>query len=169
MGAFASSKLRVVTGMRETALIRTRLSTFFNAFAGLSGPRDGGAASKGVTCGEASSPSTPGVLCSMGPALGGIGDEDHLIDRNERLVLSALACLTPASAMDEHTVLTPNDVKWGPAPASIPKGAQAAAIYGDASKEGLFALRLKLPKGYHIPPHTHPKPELVTIFLGHCV
>jgi hypothetical protein len=28
---------------------------------------------------------------------------------------------------------------------------------------GLFALRLKLPKGYHIPPHTHPKPEVVTI------
>jgi quercetin dioxygenase-like cupin family protein len=44
--------------------------------------------------------------------------------------------------------------------------AQAAAIYGDASKEGLFALRLKLPKGYHIPPHTHPKPEVVTILSG---
>ena len=49
--------------------------------------------------------------------------------------------------MDDHTVLKPDDVKWGPGPASIPKGAQAAAIYGDASKEGLFALRLKLPKG----------------------
>src|SRR5215203_3544163 len=57
-------------------------------------------------------------------------------------------------------------VKWGPAPASVPKGAQAAGIYGDASKEGLFALRLKLPKGYHIPPHTHPKPELVTVLSG---
>ena len=62
-------------------------------------------------------------------------------------VLSALACLTPASAMDEHTVLTPGDVKCGPGPASVPKGAQGAAIYGDPSKEGLFALRLKLPKG----------------------
>ncbi len=82
------------------------------------------------------------------------------------VVLSALACLTPASAIDEHKVLTPNDVKWGPAPASVPKGAQAAGIYGDASKEGLFALRLKLPKGYHIPPHTHPKPELVTVLSG---
>jgi quercetin dioxygenase-like cupin family protein len=37
---------------------------------------------------------------------------------------------------------------------------------GIASKEGLFALRLKLPKGYHIPPHTHPKPEVVTILSG---
>ena len=82
------------------------------------------------------------------------------------LVGALVCCFTPAVAMDDHTVLKPNDVKWGPGPASIPKGAQASAIYGDASKEGLFALRLKLPKGYHIPPHTHPKPEVVTILSG---
>jgi hypothetical protein len=82
------------------------------------------------------------------------------------LVGALVCCFTPAVAMDDHTVLKPNDVKWGPGPASIPKGAQAAAIYGDSSKEGLFALRLKLPKGYHIPPHTHPKPEVVTILSG---
>ena len=82
------------------------------------------------------------------------------------LIGAIVCCFTPAVAMDDHTVLKPNDVKWGPGPASIPKGAQAAAIYGDASKEGLFALRLKLPKGYHIPPHTHPKPEVVTILSG---
>ena len=82
------------------------------------------------------------------------------------LVGALVCCFTPAVAMDDHTVLKPNDVRWGPGPASIPKGAQAVAIYGDASKEGLFALRLKLPKGYHIPPHTHPKPEVVTILSG---
>ena len=27
-------------------------------------------------------------------------------------------------------------------------------------------MRLKLPKGYHIPPHTHPKPEVVTVISG---
>lgn len=82
------------------------------------------------------------------------------------IVLSALVCLSPAVAMDDHKVLTPNDVKWGPGPPSIPKGAQAAVIYGDLSKDGMFALRLKLPKGYHIPPHTHPKPEVVTVLSG---
>jgi quercetin dioxygenase-like cupin family protein len=30
----------------------------------------------------------------------------------------------------------------------------------------MFAFRLKLPKGYHIPPHTHPKPEIVTVLSG---
>jgi quercetin dioxygenase-like cupin family protein len=80
--------------------------------------------------------------------------------------LAALLCGSPAGAMDDHTILTPDEVKWGPAPPSIPKGAQAAAVYGDPSKDGLFALRLKMPKGYHIPPHTHPKPEVVTILSG---
>ena len=27
-------------------------------------------------------------------------------------------------------------------------------------------LRLKFPKGYAIPPHTHPKPEIVTVISG---
>jgi hypothetical protein len=43
------------------------------------------------------------------------------------LVGALVCCFTPAVAMDDHTVLKPNDVKWGPGPASIPKGAQAAA------------------------------------------
>jgi quercetin dioxygenase-like cupin family protein len=30
----------------------------------------------------------------------------------------------------------------------------------------MFVLRLKLPAGYHIPPHTHPKPEIVTVIIG---
>ena len=82
------------------------------------------------------------------------------------VVLAVFASTGLATAADDHKVLTPSDVKWGPAPPSIPKGAQAAAIYGDASKDGLFALRLKLPKDYHIAPHSHPKPEVVTILSG---
>src|SRR5262249_1756774 len=35
-----------------------------------------------------------------------------------------------------------------------------------SGKEGLFSLRLKLPKDYAIPPHTHPKPEVVTVISG---
>jgi quercetin dioxygenase-like cupin family protein len=51
-------------------------------------------------------------------------------------------------------------------PPSIAEGAQMAVLYGDLSKEGLFAMRLKLPAGYHIAPHTHPKPEIVTVISG---
>ncbi len=82
------------------------------------------------------------------------------------VVVFALLYAHSAVASSDHTILTPNDVKWGPAPASIPKGAEAAVIFGDPSKEGQFAMRLKLPTGYHIPPHTHPKPEIVTVLSG---
>jgi quercetin dioxygenase-like cupin family protein len=67
---------------------------------------------------------------------------------------------------DEHKLTTPQDLKWGPAPPSVPQGAQATVLYGDPSKDGLFAFRLKVPKDYHIPPHTHPKPEIVTVLSG---
>jgi hypothetical protein len=65
--------------------------------------------------------------------------------------LSGTAC-TAAQAADAHSIMTPQDIKWGPAPPVLPPGAQTAVLYGDPSKEGLFALRIKLPQGYHIPP-----------------
>jgi len=66
----------------------------------------------------------------------------------------------------QHTIVSAEEVKWGPAPPSLPAGAQAAVLFGDPTKDGLFVMRLKLPNGYHIPPHTHPKPEIVTVVSG---
>ena len=59
-------------------------------------------------------------------------------------VLSLLLATGVASAQDHagaHKVYRPQDVKWGPGPASLPKGAQAAVLYGDPTKEGVFAMR----------------------------
>ena len=72
----------------------------------------------------------------------------------------------PARAADEHTIISAQEIKWAAGPPSIPAGAEAAVLYGNPGKEGLFSLRLKMPKGYHIPPHTHPKPEVVTVISG---
>lgn len=71
-----------------------------------------------------------------------------------------------AEATGTHKVFLPQDIKWNVAPPSLPAGAEAAVLYGNPAGEGLFALRLKVPKGYHIPPHTHPKPEAITIISG---
>jgi quercetin dioxygenase-like cupin family protein len=71
-----------------------------------------------------------------------------------------------AQTMDGHAMLAPQEIKWSPGPASIPPGSEVAVLFGDPSKEGLFAIRLKLPKGYRIAPHTHPKPEVVTVISG---
>ena len=71
-----------------------------------------------------------------------------------------------ASAEEAHTVIAPNDVKWGPASKALPAGAEASVLFGDPTKEGFFALRLKLPAGYAIPPHTHPAREVDTVISG---
>ena len=65
-----------------------------------------------------------------------------------------------------HTMVTPNDVKWGPAPPFLPAGAQFAVLSGDPSKAELFTIRLKAPDGYKIMPHWHPTDENVTVLQG---
>jgi quercetin dioxygenase-like cupin family protein len=59
-----------------------------------------------------------------------------------------------------------SQLKWGPAPEFIPTGAQLAVLSGDPSKEGLYVVRLKLPRGYKIAAHNHPTAEMVTIISG---
>ena len=82
------------------------------------------------------------------------------------LAASASAFALPVSAAEDHKIFTAQEVKWSPGPPSLPKGAEAAVLFGDPSKEGPFVLRLKLPKGYVIPPHSHPKPEILTVLSG---
>ena len=78
----------------------------------------------------------------------------------------AVLMATAANGMEPHKAITADAIKWEAAPPALPPGAQAAVLYGDPSNEGVFAMRLKMPKGYQIPPHTHPKPEIVTIISG---
>jgi quercetin dioxygenase-like cupin family protein len=80
--------------------------------------------------------------------------------------LTGAASTALAEATEGHTIVSPQEIEWGPAPAVLPPGAQAAVLFGDPSKEGLFALRLKLPQGYRVPPHTHPVDEVVTVVSG---
>jgi mannose-6-phosphate isomerase-like protein (cupin superfamily) len=65
-----------------------------------------------------------------------------------------------------HVMVTPSAVTWGPGPAALPAGAQAAVLEGDPSKAGPFTLRVKLPDGYRIAPHYHPADEHVTVLQG---
>jgi len=82
------------------------------------------------------------------------------------VLVTALAGTAPAQMTGGHTVVSPQDLKWAAGPPSVPPGAQKAVLYGDPAKDGLFAMRLKLPKGYSVPPHTHPKPEIITVISG---
>jgi hypothetical protein len=60
----------------------------------------------------------------------------------------------------------PSGLIWQDGPPSLPAGAKLAVLEGDPTKEGPFVFRLKFPDGYRVAPHTHPKPERVTVISG---
>lgn len=65
-----------------------------------------------------------------------------------------------------HRIVDPAAVQWSAGPASLPPGTKAALLYGDPTKPELFVMRLWLPANFRIPPHTHPKPEIITVISG---
>lgn len=80
-----------------------------------------------------------------------------------------LACAATAASAQapaaSHSASQPG-ISWGPAPAVFPAGAQMAVLQGDPGSASLFTVRLKLPNGYKLAPHTHPTDENVTVISG---
>lgn len=83
-----------------------------------------------------------------------------------------LLCVMSAALLLAHPVapqnaFTPDQIKYGPAPPFVAAGAQLAVLEGDpAASTGDFTIRLKMPDGYKIAPHWHPKRENVTVISG---
>ncbi len=86
------------------------------------------------------------------------------------LLLAVLTSSTRSSpSMGEPhdlAIFTAEEIKWHEGPPSLPKGALIAVLEGDPSKEGPFVFRVKVPDGYRVSPHTHPKTERVTVISG---
>ena len=64
-----------------------------------------------------------------------------------------------------HTMVLPSDLKWTDVP-SLPPGAKIAVIEGPMNQAVPFTIRLKFPKDYQIPAHSHPAIERVTVLSG---
>ena len=62
----------------------------------------------------------------------------------------------------DNKLVTPSEIEWEPAPAVLPPGAQGAVLYGDPTKDGLFAMQ----KGYRVAPHTLSKAGTFTMISG---
>jgi len=78
--------------------------------------------------------------------------------------LAAFVMVQPSQAQN---AFTPDQVKWGPPPPFVPPGAQLAVLEGDPGAEsGDYTIRVKMPDGYKIAPHTHPNRENVTVLSG---
>jgi mannose-6-phosphate isomerase-like protein (cupin superfamily) len=72
----------------------------------------------------------------------------------------------PMKAKPEAVFMNAKDLKWTEGLPVFPKGMQMTVLYGDPSKAGPFAARLKMPDGYKIAPHWHTQDEQLTILEG---
>lgn len=61
--------------------------------------------------------------------------------------------------------IAPDQIKWSQHPA-LPAGAMRAVVYGDPTKPGLYATRLRAPNGLKVLPHTHPDDRIYTVLSG---
>jgi quercetin dioxygenase-like cupin family protein len=87
------------------------------------------------------------------------------------VMAAILLCAVVAVAQDQkpsstHVMVEGAQLKWGPAPPALNKGAQAAVLAGDPGSTGPYVIRLKMPAGYKIAPHWHPTDENVTVLAG---
>ena len=83
------------------------------------------------------------------------------------VALALLASSIPFSVLAQEALIAqPDTLKWAAASPALPTGAQSAVILGDPAKEGPYVLRLKLPAGYKVAPHSHPNDENVTVISG---
>jgi quercetin dioxygenase-like cupin family protein len=86
------------------------------------------------------------------------------------VLLAVVFCWLRSFAEETQSVdmrlYPPTSMEWKAGPAAIPPGAKMAVLEGDPTKEGPFVVRFQFPDGYHIPPHTHPKTERVTVVSG---
>ena len=78
----------------------------------------------------------------------------------------ALTITGAAYAQHPHVLVPADQVKWGPAPPSLPAGAQISVLEGDPGQKGAITLRLQFPANYTVPPHWHSMTERVTVLSG---
>jgi quercetin dioxygenase-like cupin family protein len=86
--------------------------------------------------------------------------------------LIVLGCLCgfgglAAAAAEAPTIVMAGQATFGPAPSPYPSGSTMAVLSGDPTKAGSqYTVRLKLPDGATIAPHTHGDTENVTVISG---
>jgi hypothetical protein len=79
---------------------------------------------------------------------------------------SSKAHSSSAAKMPDHGGMTPDDMKWGPAPPVFQAGAEMAVLQGNPGAAGQYVVRLKMPDGHKIMPYWHPTTENITVISG---
>jgi quercetin dioxygenase-like cupin family protein len=61
--------------------------------------------------------------------------------------------------------ILPEEVNWKPFPA-FPPSARLAIVVGQPLREGPYTIRVKVPGGVKLMPHTHPEDRIYTVISG---
>lgn len=72
----------------------------------------------------------------------------------------------PVALLSPAVIVPAAAVKWGDVPPFLPPGAKLAVLSGNPTQAEPFTVRLQMPNGYKIAPHTHPTDEHVTVMSG---
>jgi quercetin dioxygenase-like cupin family protein len=82
------------------------------------------------------------------------------------ILASAVLVIAAGPAQQpELKAVRPDEIKWIDHPALSP-GNKRAVVYGDPTRPGLYATRLRSPEGMRILPHTHPEDRIYTVLSG---
>jgi uncharacterized RmlC-like cupin family protein len=80
---------------------------------------------------------------------------------------SAAKSTSKSAPAAKKNAFTPDQIQYGPPPPFVPPGAELAVLEGNPmGATGDYTIRLKMPDGYKIAPHWHPKRENVTVVSG---
>jgi len=98
------------------------------------------------------------VLCCLAVA------QDSTKSTSKQAAAKPASKSAPAA---KKNAFTPDQIVYGPAPAFLQPGASLAVLEGNPmGATGDYTVRLKVPDGYKIAPHWHPKRENVTVISG---
>jgi len=86
------------------------------------------------------------------------------------LVPVALHAQEPRVVTDEGPerllIYRPGEIEWSAGPASLAAGAEFSVLEGDPGEPGVFTMRIRMPDGFVIAPHSHVGVERVTVLSG---
>jgi quercetin dioxygenase-like cupin family protein len=82
------------------------------------------------------------------------------------VIAAGLALAAGAAPGTSAIRFKPDEMTWKDGPPSLPPGTKIAVLEGDPKQAALFTMRVKLPAGSVLKPHTHPVDERVTVISG---
>jgi quercetin dioxygenase-like cupin family protein len=65
----------------------------------------------------------------------------------------------------DFKAILPEDIEWKSF-AAFPPSARLAIVVGEPVREGIYTIRVKLPHGTKMMPHSHPEDRMYTVISG---